>query len=68
MNTRANFANAHWVSSSYSSGEGQCVEIAAVPGAVAARDSKDRTGPVIVFAREGWDSFIRGLTAHGLRP
>ncbi|GHE65209.1 hypothetical protein GCM10018785_37570 [Streptomyces longispororuber] len=67
MNTRVNLADAHWITSSHSSGEGQCVEVAAVPGAVATRDSKDRTGPVLVFTGEGWDSFIRGLTADEFR-
>ncbi|PRW62670.1 DUF397 domain-containing protein [Actinopolyspora mortivallis] len=34
-----------WRGSSYSGNNGACVEVAALPGAVAARDSKDRQGP-----------------------
>jgi hypothetical protein len=38
---------ASWRKSSYSTGGGNnCVEVAAVPGAVAVRDSKDPDGPV----------------------
>jgi hypothetical protein len=61
-------SNAHWVTSSYSSGEGQCVEVTALPDSIATRDSKDRTGPVLMFTRDGWDSFLRAVTADEFRP
>ncbi|WP_320776720.1 DUF397 domain-containing protein [Streptomyces sp. CRN 30] len=61
-------ANAHWVKSSYSSGEGQCVEVAGLPGAVAARDSKKPGGPALTFSRDGWRGFIRGVNADGFQP
>ncbi|MFE5302143.1 DUF397 domain-containing protein [Streptomyces sp. NPDC056632] len=40
-----------WRKSSYSGGEGECVEIAGVPswGGVAVRDSKNPSGPAILF-------------------
>ncbi|MEU3224618.1 DUF397 domain-containing protein [Streptomyces sp. NPDC006976] len=44
--------------SSYSSGNGECVEVARnVLGAVAVRDSKQADGPVIVLAPTAWDAF-----------
>ncbi|WP_081769080.1 DUF397 domain-containing protein [Nocardia nova] len=30
------------------------------------RDSKDRTGPVLVFAPGDWDAFIAGIQAGGI--
>ncbi len=39
-------SSANWRKSSFSSGGGnQCVEVAALPGAVAIRDSNDPDGP-----------------------
>ena len=55
--------DAHWIKSSYSSGEGQCVEVARLRGAVAARDSKNPGGPALVFTPEGWEGFVRGVNA-----
>ncbi|GAA2490387.1 DUF397 domain-containing protein [Streptomyces thermolineatus] len=48
-----------WFRSSHSGGEGgQCVEVAAGPGAVHVRDSKDRTGPVLSFTADEWAAFV----------
>lgn len=51
---------ARWRTSSRSSGNGgACVEVADnLPGVVAVRDSKDRSGPVLVFAPPAWRSFV----------
>ncbi|MBC9724522.1 DUF397 domain-containing protein [Streptomyces sp. TRM68367] len=68
MNTPDSLAHAHWIRSSYSSGEGQCVEVAPLPAAIAARDSKNPTGPVLVFSPERWAGFIRGVNANDFRP
>ncbi|WP_404816528.1 DUF397 domain-containing protein [Streptomyces thermolineatus] len=47
-----------WFKSSYSSNEGgNCVEVAAAPGAVHVRDSKDRGGPSLTFAPDAWAAF-----------
>lgn len=43
--------------SSRSSGQGQCVELAAVPPVVVVRDSKDKRGPVLPFDRETFKRF-----------
>ncbi|WP_431042515.1 DUF397 domain-containing protein [Streptomyces sp. P1-3] len=53
---------AHWRKSSYSSGDGQCVEIAFLGEAVATRDSKDPQGPALVFSADGWSSFVSAVT------
>ncbi len=37
-----------------------CVEVAFVDGAIAVRDSKNPTGPVLVFTRSEWDAFVDG--------
>ncbi|MFG3525444.1 DUF397 domain-containing protein [Streptomyces sp. NPDC047917] len=48
--------------SSYSSGDGECVEVARnIPHAVAVRDSKHPDGPVVVLAPAAWDAFATGL-------
>ena len=52
-------STASWRKSSHSGNNG-CVEVAFVQGRVAVRDSKDRTGPVLVFDRHEWEAFIGG--------
>jgi Domain of unknown function (DUF397) len=47
-----------WQKSSRSSGASNCVEVAYVHGWTALRDSKDKAGPVLVFAAREWDAFI----------
>ncbi|MDF5753858.1 DUF397 domain-containing protein [Spongiactinospora sp. TRM90649] len=43
-------------------GGGNCVEVASnLPGVVAVRDSKDPSGPVLVFSPTDWAAFITGL-------
>ena len=37
-----------------------CVEVAFVAGAVAVRDSKNRTGHILVFTPDEWDAFVGG--------
>lgn len=47
-----------WFKSSYSDNEGgNCVEVAAAPGAVHVRDSKDRGGPSLTFSAAAWAAF-----------
>jgi hypothetical protein len=50
---------AQWRTSSYSgTNGGNCVEVARnLPGIVAVRDSRDRTGPVLTFSPAQWDAF-----------
>jgi hypothetical protein len=67
-NTGENMAIQHgsteqWVKSSYSAGNGACVEIKSpAPGMVAVRDSKDPEGPSLDFAPEAWSAFVAEVT------
>ena len=50
---------ASWRVSSYSGGQGECVEVADnVPGIVPVRDSKRPAGPVIGFGAGAWRAFV----------
>jgi uncharacterized protein DUF397 len=37
-----------------------CVEVAFVDGLIAVRDSKNSSGPVLVFTPSEWDAFVDG--------
>jgi len=53
-----------WRTSSYSgSGGGQCTEVAAAPGAVLVRDSKDSEGPRLAFSPQAWEAFAGRVKA-----
>ncbi len=54
---------AAWRKSSYSGGSGNCVEVAALGGGVAVRDSKDPGGPSLVLAPGAWRAFLAGIKA-----
>jgi len=55
---------AEWRTSTYSANGSTCVEVAgSLPGVVAVRDSKDRSGPALVFARDAWRAFTAGVRA-----
>jgi hypothetical protein len=48
-----------WRKSSYSGGEGECVEIGWRERSVAVRDSKYPTGPTLSFPVTTWRTFTR---------
>jgi hypothetical protein len=51
-----------WRKSSYSSGQGNCVEVClSEPGAVAVRDSKDQAGPELAVSGQPWSAFVQGV-------
>jgi hypothetical protein len=61
IDATADLSGADWRTSSYSNNGGQCVQVARnLPGIVAVRDSKDRSGPALAFTREEWAAFISG--------
>ncbi|MFJ9380010.1 DUF397 domain-containing protein [Streptomyces sp. NPDC101455] len=52
-------ATAMWRKSTYSGGQGECVEFADnIPDLAPVRDSKTPTGPVIRFGRAAWSTFV----------
>jgi hypothetical protein len=54
-------SNAGWRKSRHSDTDAGCVETAFLPdGHVAVRDSKDRSGPALVYTPREWDAFIKG--------
>ena len=50
-----------WIKSSLSFSNGNCVEVASLPGGgIGVRDSKDAEGPVLRFTPDEWRAFIGG--------
>jgi len=53
---------AMWFKSSRSHATGDCVEVAHLTnGAVGVRDSKNPTGPALIFTPAEWDAFTTGI-------
>ncbi|MEV1146692.1 DUF397 domain-containing protein [Micromonospora sp. NPDC049799] len=62
-----NLTQAAWFKSSKSGPNcDNCVEVAYVAGAVGVRDSKDKTGPALVFSPGDWRAFVAGTRDGGL--
>jgi uncharacterized protein DUF397 len=60
--TVTDLSRAEWRKSSYSSQDGNCVELARnLPGLVAVRDSKEPGGARLVISSEAWQAFVRKL-------
>ena len=55
-------SGALWVKSTRSSGSKDCVEVAHLDGGfVGVRDSKNPTGPALVFTPGEWSAFTAGV-------
>ncbi|MFH8366192.1 DUF397 domain-containing protein [Streptomyces sp. NPDC018031] len=51
-----------WYKSSYSGGDqGECLEVARGYADVPVRDSKNPTGPELVFPAESWSAFVSAV-------
>jgi hypothetical protein len=55
-----------WRTSTYSA-QGNCVEVALIPGACLVRDSKLAEGPVLAVSAEGWAAVLADLRDGRLR-
>ncbi|WP_454195892.1 DUF397 domain-containing protein [Nocardia sp. Marseille-Q1738] len=54
-------AGAEWFKSSRSQADAECVEVAFLEGGhVGVRDSKNPTGPALIFTPGEWDAFVAG--------
>ena len=51
-----------WRKSSYSSGNGDCVEVAATSVGVLLRDSKNPGGPILAVGTGQWREFVGHLS------
>ncbi|MER7705575.1 DUF397 domain-containing protein [Kitasatospora sp. NPDC097605] len=55
---------AQWHKSTHSGQGGDCVEVSpGFPGLVPVRDSKDATGPTLLFPTDAWRSFVTAVQA-----
>lgn len=55
-------SGAYWTKSSLSYANGDCVEVASLPGgSIGVRNSKDSAGPVLMFTSDEWHAFIGGV-------
>ncbi|MGN5379101.1 DUF397 domain-containing protein [Streptomyces sp. MUSC 14] len=57
-------ASETWMKSSYSAGNGACVEVRKATAAeLSVRDSKDVAGPVLAFPADAWNAFVATVKA-----
>jgi hypothetical protein len=60
--SNGDFGHAEWRKSSWSGDNGgHCVEVAALPGMVGLRDSKEPAGPVLTATPAEFAAFVRGV-------
>ncbi|MET9657336.1 DUF397 domain-containing protein [Streptomyces sp. NPDC006510] len=58
-----------WRKSSYSSGNGQCLEVCdGVRNVTPVRDSKNDHGPFLVFRAGSWSAFLTAVKADTFSP
>lgn len=63
----AELSDLAWRKSTRSNFSGNCLEAAPAPGGLAVRDSKDKSGPVLLFRADMWQTFVEGVKDGGLR-
>lgn len=59
-------SNLPWRTSSYSTGNGACVEVAKTSTAAHFRDTKDRSIPAAAASPAAWGAFLDALTTGAL--
>ena len=58
---KLDLSRAVWRKSTYSGGNGSCVEVAYIGNFVAVRDSKDKTGPRLILTPDAWRRFMQSV-------
>jgi hypothetical protein len=53
--------SSEWRKSTFSNGQGSCVEVRASAAGVAVRDTKHREGPSLGFTPDEWQAFVQGV-------
>ncbi|PPJ23686.1 DUF397 domain-containing protein [Nocardia nova] len=56
-------SGAKWFKSSFSGSTKDCVEVAFLDAGVGVRDSKNPTGPALIFTPTEWSAFTAGVEA-----
>jgi hypothetical protein len=51
----------NWRKSSYSGGQGNCIEVADHDSRVQVRDTMDRSGPMLRFTPDAWRRFAKQI-------
>ena len=52
----------YWIKSSLSYANGNCVEVASLPGGeIGVRNSRNSGGPVLTFTPDEWHAFLGGV-------
>ncbi|MGW4767217.1 DUF397 domain-containing protein [Nocardia sp. NPDC004278] len=68
-NHHVDLSHAVWRKSTRSSGSRDCVEVAFLDGGlVGVRDSKNPTGPALVFTSRAWNAFTHSVIDGDLAP
>jgi len=62
VSSSASLSGVTWLRSSHSTAANNCVETARLAsGLLAVRDSKDKTGPKLIFTSDAWRNFIESV-------
>ncbi|MBV2156722.1 DUF397 domain-containing protein [Kitasatospora sp. SUK 42] len=62
IDTGMDLSRATWRKSSFSADQGNCIEVAdGFAGIVPVRDSKDPSGPALVFPTDAWTAFVTAI-------
>lgn len=55
-------SGSYWIKSSLSYANGNCVEVASLPGGeIGVRNSRNSAGPVLRFTSDEWHAFLGGV-------
>jgi Domain of unknown function (DUF397) len=57
-------SGATWRKSTYSGGNGSCVEVATLGRSIAVRDSHDKNGPKLIVTADDWRLLLRQVKAR----